>query len=123
MVRSDLCFFRIFPKTVHPVVLYVIMLYYMLLSIVERLVVVVDVEQGWYKYTTLWHAILLLSPSAAFVVFFHIESSVGQQVLNDSTKFVVLCSVVEFCIRSIWSTVSYAADRSTKTVPVIFPSW
>ena len=37
-------------------------------SIVDRLVVGVDVELGWREYTTLWQAILLLSPSAAFFV-------------------------------------------------------
>ena len=44
----------------------------------------------------MWQAFLLLSPSAAYVVELHIESFVGQQVLDDSAKFAVLCSVVEF---------------------------
>ena len=38
----------------------------------------------------------LLSPSAAFFVSFHIERSVGQQVLDNSSRFTVLCGVVEF---------------------------
>ena len=37
-------------------------------SIVDRLVVGIDVELGWFEYTTLWQAIILLSSSAAFVV-------------------------------------------------------
>ena len=44
----------------------------------------------------MWQAILLLSPSAAFVISFHIEYYVGQKVLDNSTKFAVLCGVVEF---------------------------
>ena len=44
----------------------------------------------------MWQASCLFSPSAAFVVVFHIESSVGQQVLDKSTVFAVLSSVVEF---------------------------
>ena len=37
-------------------------------SIVDRLVVGVDVEYGWCECTTLWQTIIFLSPSATFVV-------------------------------------------------------
>ena len=37
-------------------------------SIVDLLVAGVDIEYGWYEYTTLWQAIILLYPSAAFFV-------------------------------------------------------
>ena len=44
---------------------------------------------------SLGQAILLLSPSATLIVQFHIESSVGQHVLKDSTLLDVLGCVVE----------------------------
>ena len=50
----------------------------------DQLVIGVDVEQGWCEYTTYLEAgHFFVFPSAAFVVYFHIESSVGQQVLGD----------------------------------------
>ena len=46
-------------------------------SVVHWLVVGVNVEYSWCEYTTLCQTIFMLSPSAAHIVWFHIESSVG----------------------------------------------
>ena len=43
---------------------------------------------------------------AAFVVQFHMECCIIQHVLNDYTQ------------RILWFTVSYGADKFTKSVPV-----
>ena len=58
----------------------------------DWLVVGVYVEQGWCEYTTLWQVIVLLSPSAAFVVYFNIYILVDSRFL----MFAILCSVVQF---------------------------
>ena len=66
-----------------------------------------------------------------FFYFLHLLRSLFSSTYNlllDSkfwitTKFTVLCGVVEFLYQKSMFTVSYAADRSTKAVPVIFPTW
>ena len=50
-------------------------------SVVERLVVSVDVE----KDTSLWQAVLLFPPSATLIFQFHIERPTGQHILDYST--------------------------------------
>ena len=45
----------------------------------------VDVEKHGGQDTSLWQAILLFSPSASFIVQFHIEPPTGQHVLDYST--------------------------------------
>ena len=54
-------------------------------SVVERLVVSVDVEKDGGQDTSLWQAVLLFSPSTTPIVQFHIESPTGQHVLDYST--------------------------------------
>ena len=54
-------------------------------SVVERLVVSVDVEKDGGQDTSLWQAVLLFSPSTTLIVQFHIELSAGQHVLDYST--------------------------------------
>ena len=56
-----------------------------LCSVVEGLVVSVDVEKDGGQDTSLWQAVLLFSPSAMLIVQFHIEPPTGQQVLDYST--------------------------------------
>ena len=65
-------------------------------SVVERLVVSVDVEKDWGQDTSMWQVALLFSPSATLIVQFHIEPATGQQVLDYSTLWAVLSYVVEF---------------------------
>ena len=54
-------------------------------SVVERLVVSVDVEKDGGQYNSLWQAVLLFSPSATFNVQFHIEPPTRQHVPDYST--------------------------------------
>ena len=63
-----------------------------------------------------------LSPSATFFVEFPIESSVGHQVLDNSDKVYCLVWCCRVSVSEVLFTVSYAADMSTKAVPVIFPT-
>ena len=53
-------------------------------SVVERLVVRVDVEKDGGQDTS-WQAVLLFSPSATLIVQFHIDPPTGQHVLDYST--------------------------------------
>ena len=53
-------------------------------SVVERLVVSVDVEKDGGQDTSLWQAVLLFSSSATLIVQFHIEPPTGQHVLDYS---------------------------------------
>ena len=54
-------------------------------SVVERLVVRVDVENDERPDTSKWQAILIFSPSATLIVQFHIEPPTGQHALDYST--------------------------------------
>ena len=57
-------------------------------SVVEGLVVSVDAEKNeknGRQDTSLWQAVLLLSPSATLIVQFHIGPPTGQHVLDYST--------------------------------------
>ena len=54
-------------------------------SVVERLVVSVDVEKDGGQDTSLWQAVILFSPSATLIIQFHIDPSTGQHVLDYST--------------------------------------
>ena len=54
-------------------------------SIVERLVISIDVEKDGGQDTSLWQAVLLFSLSTTLIVQFHIEPPTGQHVLDYST--------------------------------------
>ena len=54
-------------------------------SVVERLVVSVDVEKDGGQDTSLWQAVLLFSSSITLIVQFDIEPPTGQHVLDYST--------------------------------------
>ena len=54
-------------------------------SVVERLVISVDLEKYRGQDTSLWQAVLLFSPSATLIVQFRIEPTTGQHVLDYST--------------------------------------
>ena len=53
-------------------------------SVVERLVVSVDVGKDRGQDTSLWQAVFLFSPSTTLIVQFHIEPPTGQHVLDYS---------------------------------------
>ena len=63
----------------------IVCIYEAMCSVVERLVVGVDVESDGGLDTSLWQAVLLFSPSATLIVQFHIEPPTGQHVLDYST--------------------------------------
>ena len=54
-------------------------------SVVERLVISVDVEKDGGQDNSLWQVVLLFSPSTTLNVQFHIEPPTGQHVLDYST--------------------------------------
>ena len=54
-------------------------------SVVERLVVSVDVEKDGRQDTSLWQTVLLFYPSTTLIVQFHIEPPTGHHVLDYST--------------------------------------
>ena len=73
------------------------------------------------EYTTLENAVLLVSPSAA------VDVQLNMNLLLDSIFRMTLHSGLSsaksysFRMRSLWFTVSNAADRSTNAAPVIMP--
>ena len=54
-------------------------------SVVERLVVSVDVEKDGGQDTSLWQAVPLFSPYTTLIVQFHIEPPTVQHVLDYAT--------------------------------------
>ena len=61
----------------------ILCVYEAMCSVVERLVVCVDVEKDGGQDTSLWQAVLL-SPSATLIVQFHIEPPTERHVLDYS---------------------------------------
>ena len=51
-------------------------------SVVERLVVNIDVEKDGGQDTSLCQAVLMFSPSSTLIVQFHIDPSTGQHALE-----------------------------------------
>ena len=54
-------------------------------SVVERLIVSVDVEKDGGQDNCLWQAVLLISLAVTLIVQFHIKPPTGQHVLDYST--------------------------------------
>ena len=92
-------------------------------SLCMGLIVSVDVAQYKGKDTSLGQAIPQVPPSATLIVQYHIESSVGQHIMNDLAEVTVFGDVIKRLFKILWFLVSYASDRSTKVAPVTIPLW